>query len=81
MRFDESWSLAGVFLYGRFTSKDKGSEQRVDTISRFDSDLSLNYNINRYFKIFGGGKFMGFNWDNEGDSGNGKHWSAGPDLV
>jgi hypothetical protein len=77
-RFDESWSLAGVFLFGRFTNKDKNSEGGPDEISRFDSDLSLNYNINRYFKIFGGGKFMGFNWNES--NGDGNHWSAGPGL-
>lgn len=80
LRFDESWSLAGVFLYGRFTQKNTNSDRGVDSISRVDSDLSLNYNINRYFKIFGGGKFMGFKWDSTGDGGSGKHWSAGPGL-
>jgi hypothetical protein len=78
LRIDESWSLAGVFLYGRFSSKDKSSNDGPDGISRFDSDLSLNYNINRYFKIFGGGKYMGFNWDE--NNSNGKHWSVGPGL-
>jgi hypothetical protein len=79
LRFDETWSLAGVFLYGRFTSKDKDSQQGgPDEISRFDSDLSLNYNINRYFKIFGGCKFMGFSWNE--NNGDGTHWSVGPGL-
>jgi hypothetical protein len=80
MRFDESWSLAGVFLYGKFASKDKNSQNGgpPDGISRFDSDLSLNYNINRYFKMFGGSKFMGFFWDENGNNGN--HWSVGPGL-
>ena len=44
MRFNESWSLAGVFLYGRFKSKDDGNDN-PGTFQRFDSDLSLNYNI------------------------------------
>ncbi len=79
LRFDESWSLAGVFLYGRFSGKDQeGEDGGPDKISRYDSDISLNYNINRYFKIFTGGKFMGFSWDE--NQSDGKHWSAGPGL-
>jgi hypothetical protein len=81
LRFDESWSLAGVFLYGLFKPENKDSERGVNDISRFDSDLSLNYNINRYFKLFGGGKFMGYKWDNSGNnSSGGTHWSVGPGL-
>ncbi|MFH0975461.1 MAG: hypothetical protein V1874_06725 [Spirochaetota bacterium] len=77
VRINDSWSIAGVFLYGQFTGKEN-TDGSPDNISRFDSDLSLNYNINRYFKLFGGGKLMGFNWDSSQDSG--KHWSAGPGL-
>lgn len=80
-RFNESWNLAGVFLYGKFKSKDDGdgsNNSGPDSITRFDSDLSLNYNFNRYVKVFGGGKYMGFNLDENG--GSGKHWSAGPGL-
>ncbi|MBN2401198.1 MAG: hypothetical protein JXN64_02250 [Spirochaetes bacterium] len=75
-RLNESWSLAGVFLYGKFPSEDNKGEGGPDGISRFDSDISLNYNINRYLKLFGGGKLMGFSWDEEDDEG--VHWSAGP---
>jgi hypothetical protein len=78
MRFDESWSLAGVILYGEFTPKDKDRDRSPDSVSRYDSDLSLNYNINRYFKIFSGGKFMGFTW--KAGHTDGTHWSAGPGL-
>ena len=76
-RLDDSWSIAGVFLYGRFNNEG-GQDSGPDYIDRFDSDLSLNYNINRYFKIFAGGKFMGYLWDEGG--GQGKHWSAGPGI-
>lgn len=73
----ESWSLSGVFLYGQF--KPAGdAEYTPDKISRTDSDVSLNYNITRYFKIFGGGKYMGFKWDERYTTGT--HWSAGPGL-
>ena len=79
VRLNDSWSIAGVFLYGKFTGKDKDAQDGgPDEISRFDSDLSLNYNINRYFKIFGGAKFMGFMWDESHSDGT--HWSAGPGM-
>lgn len=75
--FMESWSLSGVFLYGKF--KPAGdAEYTPDNISRTDSDLSLNYNITRSLKIFGGGKYMGFKWDERYTTGT--HWSAGPGL-
>ncbi len=73
LRFSESWSLSGVFLYGKFDSRNDNQPD----ITRYDSDLSLNYNINRYFKIFAGGKYMAFTWK---DGGGGEHWSAGPGL-
>lgn len=76
VRIDDSWSVSGVFLYGDFKSSEPGADGPPDEISRTDSDLAINYNLNRYFKVFLGGKYMGFSWD-EGN-GNGKHWSAGP---
>jgi hypothetical protein len=77
-RLAESWSLAGVFLYGKFENKENGNGGGSTDINRFDSDLSLNYNINRYLKIFGGVKLMGFYWDET--NGTGTHMSAGPGL-
>lgn len=67
--FSSKWSLSTIFLYGRF-SDNRGS----DNIERFDSDTALNYSINRYLKIFGGLKFMGFTQPNF------SHYSAGPAL-
>jgi len=63
------WSITAVFLYGRFTM-DVGNDD--SKLSRYDSDLALNYSITRYMKIFGGVKFMGYTWD-EGD-----HYGVGP---
>ncbi|MBN2041213.1 MAG: hypothetical protein JW864_14310 [Spirochaetes bacterium] len=74
--FGGSYSLSGVFLYGKFKPED--TEDGPSDISRFDSDISLNYNINRYFKIFGGAKYMDFRW--EDNYSEGKHYSVGPGL-
>jgi len=77
LRLSDQWSLSGVFLYGKFKNTDDG-DRGFDTCNRYDSDISLNYNLNRYLKIFAGGKFLGFSW--EDSHTNGFHWSAGPGL-
>jgi hypothetical protein len=74
--FGGSFSLSGVFLYGKFKAEEE--RDAPDYITRFDSDVSLNYNINKYFKIFAGAKYMDFRWDEE--HSNGKHYSIGPGL-
>lgn len=56
-------SASFVFLYGEF-DMDTGNE--TIPLTRYDSDLTLNYRINNYFKIFAGGKLIGFAWDPEG---------------
>lgn len=71
-------SISGVFLYGKFKSKTSDGTGGPDEISRFDSDLSVNYNLNRYLKIFAGAKYMGFAWDEK--SSEGTHSSTGPGL-
>jgi len=79
LRFSDNWSIAGVFLYGRFNQKESdSSDGGPSKISRYDSDISLNYNFNRYFKIFGGGKLLAFTWEEDGTTR--KHWSMGPGL-
>ena len=75
LRLTDNWSIAGVFLYGKFNNE--GSDN-PDYLSRYDLDISLNYNFNRYFKIFGGGKILAFTWKEDGTTR--KHWSAGPGL-
>lgn len=63
-------NMSFVFLYGEF-DMDTGSE--TIPIKRYDSDLTLNYRISSYFKLFLGGKYVGFTW-----SDNGKHQALGP---
>ncbi len=67
--FSKKWSLSSIFLYGRFSGESSSSD-----IERFDSDTTLNYSINRFIKIFGGAKVMGFTQPDF------SHISAGPAL-
>lgn len=69
--FSEQWNLSMVFLYGQFKMDDNSD---TDEINRVDSDISLNYIINRYLKVFGGTKAMGYYF------GDGRHHSIGPAL-
>jgi len=63
-------NLSFVFLYGEF-DMDTGNDNIP--IKRYDSDITLNYRLNSYFKVFLGGKYVGFTWDPEG-----KHQALGP---
>ncbi len=74
-RFNNTWSLSTLFLYGKFTPENSSD---TSNLIRYDSDTALNYNIFKFLKIFGGLKIIGFRWDS--DSGDGKHQSIGPGL-
>ena len=50
--FSPQWSLSSVFLYGKYDQSSEGGGP--GEISRFDSDVTLNYSISRYFKVFAG---------------------------
>lgn len=65
-------SLSFVFLYGQFQMDFENDDQSID-LTRYDSDLTLNYRISSYFKLFAGAKYMGFTWEP-----NGKHQAIGP---
>ncbi len=45
-----------VFLYGVY---DYEMSRGIGAVRRYDSDIALNYSINRYVKLFGGVKVMG----------------------
>jgi hypothetical protein len=68
--FSPKWALSGVFLYGKFDQTSTGGGP--GEISRFDSDVTLNYSVSQYFKVFAGLKYMGYTFD-EGD-----HTGYGP---
>jgi len=65
-------SLSFVFLFGQF-QMDFGNGDPTMDLNRYDSDLTLNYRISNYFKLFAGAKYMGFTWPN-----GGKHQALGP---
>lgn len=82
-KFTDDFNLTFVFLYGKF--KDITNSDNVDTLDvvtydmkRYDSDLALNYRLNSYFKLFIGGKYMGYDYKVDGASGTFKHRSYGP---
>ena len=66
-------SLSFVFLYGKFeqTYSQPGYEE-TSTMTRYDSDFTLNYRISNYFKLFAGTKIIRFTWD------GGEHKAIGP---
>lgn len=68
--FTQNLSMSFVFLYGEFDMKS-GSDKLP--LKRYDSDLTLNYRISDYFKLFAGAKLMGFTWDPDGS-----HMAVGP---
>jgi hypothetical protein len=60
VKLTDDFSFAGSFLVSnKYTAETDGKKYR-----RSDSDLTLNYSLNSYFKIFGGSKFMQFTGDN-----------------
>lgn len=69
LKFSNDYNLTFVFLYGEF---DMGEGTETNEISRYDSDLALNYRLNSWLKIFAGGKYMAYAMDNF------SHRSIGP---
>jgi hypothetical protein len=72
VRFAQNWTLGEVFLYSATKYDMSSSGGGPGKLSRTDSDTTLNYNINRYFKIFPGVKYMRFSYT------GGHHQSVGP---
>ncbi len=73
--FLENWGVSFVVLYGKVKSKE---EEDGFELKRIDSDTLLNYNFNKYFKIFTGCKYMSYAWGGSDDGGI--HYSVGPGL-
>lgn len=70
----DRWNVSVVFLYGQFEMEGGGEDGGTDEINRVDSDISLNYAISNYFKVFSGIKAMGYYFS------GGVHHSIGPAL-
>jgi len=66
--FSPQWSLSGVFLYGKYKESSDGGPGEI---SRFDSDVALNYSISTYIKVFAGFKYMGYSFDDGDHAGYG----------
>ncbi|MBN2158395.1 MAG: hypothetical protein JW807_03295 [Spirochaetes bacterium] len=70
--FDHRWSVASVFMYGRFEFVSNGPRLTGfgylgDTryrkkIEKYDSDSTLNCQVNRYFRLFLGFKYQGYTY-------------------
>jgi hypothetical protein len=75
LQFSQSVSVSSVFLFGKFKYYDY-SNDGVTTmeITRYDSDTTLIYSLNQYVRMFGGVKFMGYDYD------NGHHYGFGPGI-
>lgn len=58
--FLDRWSLAGLFLYGKFEDPEMDGVSLWSNQDRYDFDLTLNFAINKVFKIFAGGKYIRF---------------------
>ncbi|MGQ9843105.1 MAG: hypothetical protein ACUVRK_06010, partial [Spirochaetota bacterium] len=70
-QFSQSWSTALVALYTASPYKATEDNESTD-IKRYDTDLTLNYQLTRFIKFFVGGKYLGFFFS------GGKHYTAGP---
>ncbi len=75
--FTSRWSLSSIFLYGEFTLEEQEGDREID---RYDSDTAINFSINRYVKLFGGVKFMGYSMSNFTHRGAGPALGAGITL-
>ena len=69
VKFSDDYNLTFVFLYGTFDMKE---DSGTNEISRYDSDLALNYRLGNYFKLFAGVKYMAYEMEDF------SHRSIGP---
>lgn len=67
VKLSNDFTLNSVFLYGEFEGDYKvdfggatGWQTFTSKTERYDSDTSLSYRLNDYFKIFGGFKYAGY---------------------
>jgi hypothetical protein len=65
-------NIAFVFLYGGFDMSIENQEG-VIKVKRYDSDLTLSYRLGSMIRVFGGAKYIGFTWPDDG-----KHEALGP---
>ncbi|MFC1670817.1 hypothetical protein ACFL20_10535 [Spirochaetota bacterium] len=75
------WKVSAVFLYGKFKPDVPAVDENSTDgggfppeLKRYDLDVTLSYILLDYFKIFVGGKFMGYEFE------GGTHMSGGPAI-
>lgn len=71
-QFAQSWSTTLVALFTPLPYEMSDGSSSTTDITRYDVDLALNYQLIRYIKVFFGGKYLGFTFD------DGHHHGAGP---
>ncbi|MCX8123336.1 MAG: hypothetical protein N3F66_04140 [Spirochaetes bacterium] len=76
-QFHEKWSCTLVALATpqKYTWQ-VGTEEME--LRRYDVDLALNYQINRYTKVFAGAKYLAFAYHNKTNGNDGLHHATGP---
>ena len=60
VKLGDNFNITFVYLYGRFNFKDKDDVYPKFRSKRSDADLTLNYRLNDYFKVFAGIKYLSF---------------------
>lgn len=58
VKFNENFNLNFVFLYGEYDAEQTGLSSY--TYKRYDSDTSIGYRLNDYFKFFAGLKYNAY---------------------
>lgn len=93
VKLNDDFNLTFVYLYSKFNyienlyGDDGGDYFVKSNIKRSDSDLTINYRLNNYLKLFVGAKYLGYeiklSYDDPNDEhlySNSKHNSFGPGL-
>lgn len=76
-QFSDNWSTTLVALATPQKYTWEMGTERME-LRRYDVDLALNYQINRYIKVFGGGKYLAFAYHNKTNGKDGIHHALGP---
>jgi hypothetical protein len=62
--FADKWSLSSVFLTGAVKESGTMSGEKYEFYyRRYDSDTVISYNVNRWLKVFGGLKYIRFDYN------------------
>ena len=79
VKFNDDFNLTFIYLYSKFDHQMDSSKPK-SKMTRYDSDLALNYRLNDYFKVFAGIKYMGTSQPSGNGSSGWDQDSLGPGL-